>query len=90
MRASEDAVEGKAQIKVVEIKGPAHMEQAWAIRRRVFIEEQHVPEDIELDADDARGFHALALDGSEPVGCGRMMMQEGYVKIGRASCRERV
>jgi predicted GNAT family N-acyltransferase len=83
MRASEDAVEDKAQIKVVEIKSPAQMEQAWVIRRRVFIEEQHVPEEIELDADDARAFHALALDGSEPVGCGRMMMQEGYVKIGR-------
>ena len=59
------------------------MEQAWAIRRVVFIQEQHVPEDIEMDADDADAFHALALEGEKPVGCGRMVAHDGYVKIGR-------
>jgi predicted GNAT family N-acyltransferase len=59
------------------------MEQAWALRRRVFIEEQHVPEEIELDADDARAIHALALEGERPVGCGRMLERDDYVKIGR-------
>jgi predicted GNAT family N-acyltransferase len=66
------------------------MEQAWAIRRVVFIEEQHVPEEIEMDADDAEAFHALALEGRIPVGCGRMVAHDGYVKIGRmAVLRER-
>jgi predicted GNAT family N-acyltransferase len=66
------------------------MEQAWAIRRIVFIEEQHVPEEIEMDADDAHAFHAVALDGNRPVGCGRMVAHDGYVKIGRmAVLRER-
>jgi len=68
---------------VVEIAEQPRMEQAWAIRRTVFIEEQHVPEEIEIDADDAQAFHALALDGNAPVGCGRMVRHEGYVKIGR-------
>jgi predicted GNAT family N-acyltransferase len=78
------------QIKVVEISGQPQMELAWAIRRRVFIEEQHVPEEIEMDADDAHAFHALALDGDTPVGCGRMVAHDGYVKIGRmAVLRER-
>jgi predicted GNAT family N-acyltransferase len=61
----------------------SRMEQAWALRRRVFIEEQHVPEEIELDADDARAFHALALEDGRPVGCGRMVPHSDYVKIGR-------
>lgn len=66
------------------------MEQAWAIRRIVFIEEQHVPEEMEMDADDAHAFHALALEGSRPVGCGRMVSHDDYVKIGRmAVLRER-
>lgn len=78
------------QIKVVEITERPQMEQAWAIRRMVFIEEQHVPEEIEMDADDAHAFHALALDGNSPVGCGRMVAHDGYVKIGRmAVLRER-
>jgi predicted GNAT family N-acyltransferase len=77
-------------IKVVEITGRPQMEHAWAIRRIVFIEEQHVPEEIEIDEDDAQAFHALALDGNEPVGCGRMVAHDGYVKIGRmAVLRER-
>ena len=60
------------------------MERAYAIRRRVFIEEQRVPEEIELDADDARAFHALAtLDGAA-IGCGRMLDHgNDEVKIGR-------
>src|SRR5215469_32189 len=79
-----------SQIKVVEITGQPQMEQAWVIRRTVFIEEQHVPEEIEMDADDTDAFHALALDGSKPAGCGRMVAHDGYVKIGRmAVLRER-
>jgi predicted GNAT family N-acyltransferase len=72
-----------SQIRVVEIAERPQMEQAWAIRRVVFIEEQHVPEEIELDADDGGALHALALDGDMPVGCGRMVAHDAYVKIGR-------
>jgi predicted GNAT family N-acyltransferase len=71
------------QIKVIEVTDPLQMEQAWAIRRAVFIDEQGVPEEIEIDEDDARAFHALALEGNTPVGCGRMVAYDGYVKIGR-------
>ena len=71
-------------LSVMEIgEDRSRMEQAWALRRRVFIEEQHVPEEIELDADDARAFHALALEDGRPVGCGRMVPHGDYVKIGR-------
>lgn len=60
------------------------MARAYAIRRRVFIEEQNVPEEIELDADDALAFHALATIGKDAIGCGRMLDHgDGEVKIGR-------
>lgn len=79
-----------AQILVVAAESPALLEAAYSIRRRVFIEEQHVPEEIELDADDARAFHALALRGGQPVGCGRYVEHgPGEIKIGRmAALRE--
>lgn len=71
-------------LSVIEIGNDrSRMEQAWALRRRVFVEEQHVPEEIELDADDARAFHALALEDGRPVGCGRMLAHGDSVKIGR-------
>lgn len=77
-------------IRVIEIRDPATMEQAWALRRRVFIEEQHVPEAIEMDDNDALATHVLALDGAVAVGCGRMIAHGDHVKIGRmAVLRER-
>ena len=73
-----------SRVKVIAIESPSDMERAWAIRRTVFIEEQRVPEEIEMDAGDAHAFHALALLDGEAVGCGRMVGHgEKEIKIGR-------
>jgi predicted GNAT family N-acyltransferase len=70
--------------KVVAIKSPERMADAHAIRRRVFIEEQHVPEELELDEDDGHAVHALALMDGRAVGCGRFVAHGTVeVKIGR-------
>jgi predicted GNAT family N-acyltransferase len=83
-RASQSIVDESARVKVIAIESPADMERAYAIRRRVFIEEQRVPEEIELDADDAHAFQALALLDGVAIGCGRMLEHGGSeVKIGR-------
>lgn len=50
------------------------------IRRRVFIEEQRVPEALEWDGEDAAALHWLALDDGAPVGTARMV---GAGHIGR-------
>lgn len=58
---------------------------AWAapgatlVRRRVFIEEQAIPEDLEWDAEDACSLHALASapDG-HPVGTARLLA-DGHI-----------
>lgn len=42
------------------------------VRRRVFIEEQAVPEDLEWDGEDAGAQHWLALIDGAPVGTVRM------------------
>ena len=70
-------------IKVIERSDRIAMEQAWALRRIVFIEEQDVPEGIELDDDDAIATHVLATVGDTPIGCGRMIPHGDQVKIGR-------
>ena len=63
------------------------MKHAHAIRRRVFIEEQHVPEEIEMDADDAHAFHALAiLDGNPSDAAGWSTHGADEVKIGAWRC----
>ncbi len=66
------------------VESPADLQRAFAIRRRVFIEEQHVPEEIELDAEDSHAFHALAIFDGVAIGCGRMVDHGPHeVKIGR-------
>lgn len=72
------------RVEIVAAVSDEQIAAAHAIRRRVFIEEQRVPEGIELDADDARAFHAIAIRGGQVLGCGRYVEHgEGEVKIGR-------
>jgi predicted GNAT family N-acyltransferase len=81
---------GESEIIILQVTDDWRMGQVYAIRRHVFIEEQRVPEELERDDDDARAFHALALDAALPVGCGRMVPHDDHVKIGRmAVMRER-
>ena len=83
-RASHWLVSESSRIRVIAIESPADLQRAYAIRRRVFIEEQNVPEEIEMDADDAHAFHALATFNGVSVGCGRMLEHgASEVKIGR-------
>ncbi|MEL7097345.1 MAG: GNAT family N-acetyltransferase [Pseudomonadota bacterium] len=52
------------------------------LRRRVFIDEQNVPEHEELDGLDDMALHVLAIDGV-PVGCARILIKDQTAKIGR-------
>ena len=65
--------EAAAPIAVSPVRDEAELMQALAIREVVFIEEQHVPEGIERDAEDARAFHLLAFQGGHAVGTGRLV-----------------
>jgi predicted GNAT family N-acyltransferase len=56
---------------------------AFAIRVRVFVKEQGVPAEIELDRDDARATHFLAVHSGKAVGTARVVMRRGSAKIGR-------
>lgn len=59
------------------------MAKALAIRMRVFVTEQGVPREIELDRDDDRAIHFLAMVGRKAVGTARGVRQGGSAKIGR-------
>jgi predicted GNAT family N-acyltransferase len=54
-------------------------ERAEAVRRRVFVDEQGVPEELELDGFDPTCLHALALDaGGDVLGTGRLL-PDGHI-----------
>jgi predicted GNAT family N-acyltransferase len=57
---------------------------AYSVRKRVFIEEQGVPEEMELDEFDLNAMHALAYAGPECIGTARLVTLSGSVgSIGR-------
>ena len=57
---------------------------AFAIRQKVFIEEQGVPEDLEVDEFDPLATHALAFQKSQCIGTGRLVsLEEKCGQIGR-------
>ena len=64
----------QTRTNIVPVKNEADLAQALAIREVVFIEEQHVPETIERDAEDARAYHVLALQGGHAIGTGRLVL----------------
>ena len=57
---------------------------AYAIRKQVFIEEQGVPQELELDEFDPLCWHALAFEDSQCIGTGRLVtMGTNQGQIGR-------
>ena len=62
----------------------AEFEAAIAVRFRVFVDEQSIPPEEELDESDATATHAIALCQGKVVGTGRLVWgDDGDALIGR-------
>jgi predicted GNAT family N-acyltransferase len=72
-----------SRVSVKRVFAEKDLALAYAIRIRVFVKEQGVPSDIELDDDDQRAIHFLASVGAKAVGTARVVWHRGAVKIGR-------
>jgi predicted GNAT family N-acyltransferase len=56
---------------------------AFRVRIAVFVEEQGIPREEELDELDTSALHCVGYVDGEPVAAGRLVLAEGYGKIGR-------
>ena len=72
-----------SEITVKLVETEADMEAAVGIRFRVFVDEQSVPPEIELDEYDAVATHAIAMEDGQAIGTGRMYLEDGAAHIGR-------
>lgn len=72
-----------ATLHVSFIDAPEALRAAFAIRHRVFVEEQGVPAELERDAHDATSRHALALLDGVPCGTARWRLTPHGVKLER-------
>jgi predicted GNAT family N-acyltransferase len=60
---------------------PKVQAQASAIRREVFILEQKVPEELELDGLDDQAWHVLILEKNIPVATGRLLVELDEINL---------
>ena len=68
-------------VKIVE--NQKELEDAYSIRKTVFVEEQAVPLDEEIDAFENDAEHFVMYHEGSPVGAGRFRFIDGYGKVER-------
>ena len=86
----------RGTVEVILVDTPERLQQALAVRRRVFIEEQGVPPEIEIDEFDAEpgtregALHVLGLLEGRPIATGRLLFEggPGHGHIGRIAVLE--
>ena len=68
-------------VLIKRVESEAEMEAAIGVRFRVFVSEQAVPPEEELDEADATATHAIALSGVETIGTGRLLHQDDTTAV---------
>ncbi|KYC88102.1 GNAT family N-acetyltransferase [Bacillus velezensis] len=64
-------------------KTEKQLNDAFFIRKEVFVKEQHVPEEEEIDQFEDTSEHIVIYDGGQPVGAGRWRLKDGHGKLER-------
>src|SRR5580700_5496543 len=65
-----------------------YIPRAIAVRIEVFVLEQLVPIELEIDALDREAVHEVVLDGDEVVGTLRVLFADRVAKIGRVALKK--
>lgn len=70
------------ELRVYKVHGKADLEQTFAIRRKVFVEEQGCPPELER-ANEDESVHFIAVTGHQPCGACRWRKTEQGYKLER-------
>jgi len=68
-----------------QVRTPAELEGAKSVRTSVFVREQNVPPEIEMDEYDAVAIHVICVLEGEIVGTGRLVRMPDGMKLGRVA-----
>ncbi len=69
--------------KIKRVTTNKELQQVIDIRTKVFVEEQLVPYELEVDGLDDRAEHLIAYINNNPIGCARIRIIDGYAKLER-------
>lgn len=75
-------------IRVKVVENDVELQQAYDIRRKVFIEEQNCPEEEEFDGFDDEAIHFIAFRSGQPIGTSRYRKTEKGLKLERFAVLE--
>ncbi|SFD39301.1 Predicted N-acyltransferase, GNAT family [Lentibacillus persicus] len=65
------------------VNTPEEKQQAFDVRTTVFVDEQKVPPEVELDEFDDEAIHLIGYDASEPIAASRIRFVDSYGKLER-------
>ncbi|GAE94272.1 GNAT family acetyltransferase YjcF [Gracilibacillus boraciitolerans JCM 21714] len=75
------------EIKI--INSDNEMKDAYHVRTQVFVEEQGVPKELEIDDLEKEAMHFIGYIDGEPVAASRMRFVDGYAKLERVCILDR-
>jgi predicted GNAT family N-acyltransferase len=70
------------------VSTPDELKKVYDLRVEVFVNEQKVPPELELDEWDKTAIHILASNEKEAVGCGRIILAPDHAHIGRIAVKK--
>ncbi|WP_152657321.1 GNAT family N-acetyltransferase [Oceanobacillus sp. CFH 90083] len=62
---------------------PEDLQAVYQIRHEVFVIEQSVPSELEMDEFDKTATHFIVYDGETPIAAARLRFMDGYGKLER-------
>lgn len=65
------------------VSSQQELDDAFSVRKKVFIEEQNVPAEEEIDQYEDDCVHFVLYNGEQPSGAGRFRVVDGYGKVER-------
>ncbi|MEK3887354.1 GNAT family N-acetyltransferase [Bacillus sp. FSL K6-3431] len=69
--------------KVVKVTTEQQLQDAFKVRMKVFVEEQNVPSELEIDDLEAEATHFVLYNDDRPGGAGRFRVVENIGKVER-------
>ncbi|WLR51627.1 GNAT family N-acetyltransferase [Bacillus tianshenii] len=70
-------------MKVERVTTKKQLEDAYYVRTEVFVNEQNVPEEEEIDQFEEEADHFVLYDADKPVGAGRCRVVDNMLKVER-------
>lgn len=70
-------------MKAVKAANKKQLNDAFYVRKKVFVEEQKVPEELEMDEHDDKADHIVLYDETKPIGTGRLRIVDNAGKLER-------